>query len=99
MTSRHDALNGAKEKEAEALVEAAMSEGYLTPGMRDWAIDLCRQDRDSFDAFLSSAPPAFAHLGQPPLGRPLDPKRAHAGDPLAEAVCHQLGLDPRDLAD
>lgn len=99
MQTRREAVNGAKDQEAETLVDAAMSEGYLTPAMREWAVALCRQDRDSFDAFVQSATPAYAHLFRAPLARPLNRSRAPASDPLAQAICSQLGIDPGDLVD
>ena len=75
--------------------------GFLSPAMKDWALGLCRSDEASFDLFLASVPPAFAHLFKPSAtgGRPPSAEGASAASPLAEAVCAQLGLAPGRLKD
>ncbi|KPQ07730.1 MAG: Mu-like prophage I protein [Rhodobacteraceae bacterium HLUCCA12] len=87
----------ASEEVAVARVEAAMNDGYLTPGMRDWAVSLCRADPASFDAFVQSATPAFGHLFQKSARLSLNSERQSAGHrpKSAEeaAVFAQLGLD------
>lgn len=84
---------------AEAKVDQAMNSGYLTPAMRPWALSLCAQDPDSFDSFIATSLPAYAHLLRPgsldsrsPDARP---RRPSGGD--ERAICEQLGLSPDDL--
>lgn len=86
---------------AEAKVRDAMAAGYLTPAMRDWAVSLCRQDPDSFEAFLSSSLPAYAHLtrrdGKRPGTRAGAAPAAHDAEALA--IARNLGLDPSRLSE
>lgn len=84
------------QREAEAKVTAAMDAGYLTPAMRDWAVALCHQDPDSFDAFMSSATPAYAHLFTETSLNAAAPRSPSRG-PLALAIATQLGIAPEAL--
>ena len=83
-------------REAEIKVTAAMDAGYLTPAMRDWAVALCHQDPESFDAFMSSAAPTYAHLFTNTALNAAAP-RSPSRDPLALAIAEQLGLAPDAL--
>ncbi len=80
-------------------MNAAVRQGYLTNGMRDWALALCASDEQAFDSFLEKAGPTFAqlsktsHAAQPYIGQPKD----NAGNELEAAVCAQLGLKPGSL--
>lgn len=82
-------------------VNAAVRQGYLTRGMRDWALALCASDEAAFDTFCAKAGPSFAYLSQPAFGaqafRQAAPSRA-ASDAEA-AICAQLGLEPGALQD
>ncbi|MGP3725637.1 phage protease [Cereibacter sphaeroides] len=84
------------EREVTVRVDEALASGHITPGMRDWATALCRQNPDSFDEFLK-APAAWAHLfreavrGKPPASR------GGAGSAEEKAICAQLGIDPSRL--
>ena len=84
---------------AEAKVEQAMNAGYLTPAMRPWALSLCAQDPDSFESFIATAIPAYAHMHRlsPLHGTALNAsgKAIARGD--EHALCEQLGLSPEDL--
>lgn len=84
---------------AEAKVEQAMNAGYLTPAMRPWALSLCAQDPDSFESFIATAIPAYAHMHRlsPLHGTALNMsgKAPARGD--EHAICEQLGLSPEDL--
>jgi phage I-like protein len=99
LRSHHEAKAVLSQDRAEGKVRDAMAAGYLTPAMRDWAVSLCRQDPDSFDAFLSSAAPAYGHLlsrnGQRPGARPGAVPAVHDADALA--IARNLGLDPSRL--
>ena len=86
------------EREVERKVEAAVMGAYITPAMRGWATALCRQNPDSFDAFIGSFPPAFAHLfaGSGLDRRPIPRSEAPPQD-SASGIAAQLGLDPKRL--
>lgn len=81
-------------------VSAAVRQGYLTNGMRDWALSLCASDEHAFDSFLEKVGPTFAylsktsHAAQPYTSQP----QHHAGSEMEAAVCAQLGLKPGSLA-
>ena len=79
-------------------VQKALDEGRITPGMRDWATDLCRQNPDSFEAFAKAAPPAYAHLFTSPRDDwSTPPQGAGVHDTDEIALCRQLGIDPENL--
>ena len=86
------------EREVERKVDAAVMGAYITPAMRGWATALCRQNPDSFDAFIGSFPPAFAHLfaGSGLDRRPIPRSEAPPQD-SASGIAAQLGLDPKRL--
>ncbi|MEM7642971.1 MAG: phage protease, partial [Pseudomonadota bacterium] len=90
------------EERVQTKVGAALRDGHITPGMRDWAVALCRQDEASFDAVLQGAGPAFAYLAKPShmSGQPpqFDGDRGAQGASEV-ALCRQLGIDPAKLAD
>lgn len=88
------------QRAAEAQVAAAMDAGYITPGMRDWALSLCSRDPDSFDAFLSSALPAYAHIKTSQFDRAValnSESRSRMATGAEDSICQQLGLRPDDL--
>ncbi|MCA8878607.1 MAG: hypothetical protein KDA73_01355 [Rhodobacteraceae bacterium] len=84
---------------AEAKVSEAMAAGYLTPAMRDWAVSLCSQDPESFEAFIDSAVPVWAHLtdrhAQRPGGATGASVSRHSQDVLA--IARNLGVAPECL--
>lgn len=83
----------ASEEVAAARVDAAMRDGYLTPGMRDWAVALCRTDPASFDSFVKGATPAYAHLFAPSKRPHLSGGAGQSALSAEEAdVFRQLGL-------
>lgn len=90
------ALNraAASEEVANARVQSAMDAGYLTPGMRDWAVALCRADPASFDTFVKTATPSYAKLFEPAPRLSLNRERRQSARSAEEAaVFSQLGLD------
>lgn len=99
LRDRNARLAVLSEETAAAKVEDALRRGYITPGLRPWALALCRQDPDSFDAFMSGAVPAFAHLTRNilPAGFPDRPGPVLQSDAEA-AICAQLGLKPGSLS-
>ena len=98
LKQRNSAASDNARAAAEAQVEKAMNAGYLTPAMRNWAVALCTQDPGSFDSFVSSSIPLYAHLHRRSgldNKRLPDATRPMAGD--SAAICAQLGLSPDDL--
>jgi len=87
------------QERAERKVNAAVEDGYITPAMRGWALSLCTQDPESFDAFMASALPAYAHLGEKISrnARSLSdvPEARHS--PEAREIASNLGIDPARL--
>jgi phage I-like protein len=85
---------------AEAKVSDAMRRGYLTPAMKPWALALCAQDPASFDDFIGSAAPPYAHLMRPSHTNALPPggDRGATYSALETSVCAQLGLPPGSLS-
>ena len=90
------------EGRAQEKVRAAVNAGYITRGMQDWALALCRSDEASFDDFLSGVGPVFAHFGKPaPVSGPAPDRISRTAQSESEteaAVCAQLGLKPGQLA-
>lgn len=85
------------EHHVERRVDEATAGGYITPGMRDWAVSLCRRDPDAFEDFLSTTPPAFAHLSRDTATGQLPTKRVAARSDVTESICAQLGISPDAL--
>ncbi|SMH32080.1 Mu-like prophage I protein [Azospirillum lipoferum] len=86
--------------QAVAKVDAAICAGKITPAQREWGLALCRQNPDSFDAFASVAPAAFAKLSRetlPGVG-PSDPAVSNHLTADQLALCKSMGLDPADYA-
>ena len=81
------------ERQVQDKVAEAVTGGYITPAMRDRALDLCRSDPASFDSFIATQPPGWGHLGESQLdGKALPTVRP--GTDLEIAMCRQLGLAP-----
>lgn len=93
------ALNGAAQARIKAKIEGAVREGFITPGMRKWATALYDQSEAMFDDVCEKSVPTFAYLMRPAgiATAHLDQETAHASDPVALAVCEQLGLKPEAL--
>lgn len=98
LTERNTALATMSERAADKRVGEALAAGYITPAMRPWALALCREKPESFETFLSSSMPAYAHFLHPiiPTGKP-PAASAAALSPEAQAICRQLDLDPEAL--
>ena len=88
------------DKGAGAKVEEAFQKGTLTGGMRDRALQLCRKDEASFDAFLASAVPQFACLTEPNGASALPPEsgRPALASQAQEMIARGLGLKPDALS-
>ncbi|MDF0602317.1 phage protease [Psychromarinibacter sp. C21-152] len=100
LKERNTEAASASEQRARTKVEQACERGYLTGGMKDWALALCLRDEASFDSFLETAVPAYASLRREivPAGAPGRDAPSASASPLAAAVCSQLGLKPDALA-
>ncbi len=101
LSERNLSLATASQDRAGQKVEEAMRSGHLSPAMKEWATALCMSNEASFDSFLASSVPQFAHLfktshtAQAPLGT----RRGSEGGEFAEAICSQLGLKPGSLTE
>lgn len=96
LRERNDHIAMMGQKDAAVRVDEAMHKGYITPAMRDWAVALCAQNPESFDAFVASATPAYAHLFARRDWTPPE-KRSGAASAEERAICDQLGLEPSAL--
>jgi phage I-like protein len=87
------------EGQAVEKVNAAMRAGYFPPGLRDWALALCKSDAAAFDTFLTKSGPVYSYLSKPALpGSPPDHKRSTPASEAEAAICAMLGLKPEQLA-
>lgn len=90
---------GIAKHQAEEFVERQVRDGALIPALRDWAIQLCTQNKPAFDGFLERTGPAFkaivtaSHTSARPPDFSGPPAEGVAGD-----VARQLGLDPREFS-
>jgi phage I-like protein len=101
LAERNAAVATMSEERATAKVEAALRKGHLSPAMKTWAVALCRSDEAAFDAFVSTVPPAFAHLSdRAATAHPRGPVQSTIPVDTADAVsmvASQLGLKPEAL--
>ncbi len=69
--------------------------------MKDWATALCMANEASFDSFIASSVPQFAHIFKTShtAGTPPGTRRGSEGGELADAICSQLGLKPGSLSE
>jgi phage I-like protein len=98
MRERSNGLATLSAERAEAKVTDALSRGYLTPAMRNWATELCKTDEAAFDIFMKTALPSYAMLSQQ-IVPATPPGQVPQGsyDPDTLAICAQLGLTPDKL--
>lgn len=103
LSTRRAEMAEVNEGRAQEKVRAAVQAGYITRGMQEWALALCRSDEASFDQFLTGVGPTFAHFSQRPnISGQSAPDRftraAPSQDDTEAAICAQLGLKPGTLA-
>lgn len=100
LIERNHSVATASQERAAQKVDDAMRSGHLSPAMKDWATALCRSDEASFDRFLTSSVPQFAHLSRPAVPSALPPgsRVDRQSEELADAICSQLGLKPGSLS-
>ena len=80
----------------------ALDAGFITPAMRSWALALCRERPQSFEDFLATGSPAFAHFlrrAAPAAAPPVRTGAAALASPEAQVICRQLGIEPSALAE
>lgn len=98
LRDRNEQLATMSVQEAERTVELALSRGYLTPAMRDWAIGLCRSDAESFRQLMAKATPAYAGLFQRSHASALPPdSRRQPVDDDASRIAGIIGVKPEDV--
>lgn len=101
LSDRNLSLATASEERAGQKVEEALRSGHLSPAMKDWATALCMANEASFDGFIASSVPQFAHIFKVThtAGTPPGTRRDAEGGELADAICSQLGLKPGSLTE
>ena len=101
LTERNLTLATASEERASQKVADALQSGHISPAMKDWATALCRFNEASFDSFVASSIPQFAHLFTQTHTAKAVPgnHRGSEGSELANAICSQLGLKPGTLTE
>ena len=98
MKDRDSKVAMARESDVEDTVNDAMNNGYITPGMRNWATSLCRRDPESFAEFIKNAAPAYAHLFKSRLnGKAIPEHKSRTYDEAELAICTQLDIEPGTL--
>ncbi len=99
LRDRHSATELMSEDAAKSKVHTALNDG--TPAMTDWALSLCSSDPESFDSFLETTAPAYAHLLKPMNDNfnitSLNNRSSMSKSGDAGAIAEQLGIDPKDL--
>lgn len=98
MEHRRDDMAQAHEQNVKAKVETAVLEGFITPAMQDWATALCRQNPQSFDDFLASTGPTFAHFFERDTRFDTPPESRTLTSTDEQALCAQLGITTDQLA-
>lgn len=80
-------------------VDEATEQGYITPGMRDWAMSLCSQDPERFEEFLSCSVPNYAHLSRRETHGTCHSAPSTPANSDAAEIFKHMGVDPANLAD
>jgi len=85
---------------AERHVDALVASGDLLPFQRDWAVSLCRADKDALDTFVAEVAPQtraiFDTLTTPQVTGPA-PRGDTGMDDSRRAVAEAMGLDPATM--
>jgi len=98
LADRNSERSSVAEGRSQEKVNAALRGGYISNGMRQWALALCASNEAAFDDFMASTGPTFAYLSKPSHATGLPPAAARCNDSEAgAAVCAQLGLKPDAL--
>jgi phage I-like protein len=103
LQDRREALAKLTEQAIEQRVSDAMFNGHITPAMKDWATDLCRNDPSSFDNFCQAFPPMMAGLFKSQFdekfaaGLLRDIRGGVASEPNKAEIAATLGVAPDRL--
>ncbi|CDL80194.1 phage protease [Xenorhabdus cabanillasii] len=92
----------AQVNQVDGLVQAALSDGRLTPALEDWAKELGRTNLAALTAHLENATPiaalsAMQSGGHPPAAAQSTHTTTAELDADALAICSQFGLSPDEL--
>lgn len=79
------------ESKATAAVDAAIEDGKVTPGNRDWALAYATKDPEGFDEFVGNAPAIVAPGSK---GNAQPPKAGSALSAEELETCRLTGTDP-----
>lgn len=90
-------LNARDEKDLEASIQAALTDGRLLKVQEVWARDLGKKDIAALTSFLATAQPIAALTSSQTQGKPpvADEKTGLTEDELA--VCSQMGIAPEEF--
>ena len=86
------------QREADSLIEAALSAGKLLPAQKDWARQLGQSDLAALKRYCDTAQPIAALTGKQTDKHPPKDDPAPTLDEAALAVCKQMGIDPKAYA-
>lgn len=81
-------------RDAEDLVQVAMSEGKILPGQKDWALDYAARDQEGFKVFAAKAPVQL-QPGQLKLPAAAGKKADDLSD-TELVICKQMGISKED---
>lgn len=85
--------DGVTNDKATSVVEAAMKDGRVTPGQKDWALSYAKQDLAGFEKYLGGAPKLTTSQ------MTVTKRDANSPTPLDDtqrAVCKALGISEED---
>lgn len=91
------------EDHANRLVNSVIEDGWLFPGLRSWALALCKDSPESFKAFVDGTKagknPQWGYLRRELLSGPAPQGNAGIAQTEAEAsICSMLGLTAEQLS-
>jgi len=85
---------------AERHVDGLVETGHLFPFQREWAVSLCRADKDALDAFVSEVGPKTRHIFEALKASQITGPASRGGtvvDDTRRAVAEAMGLDPATM--
>ncbi|MGQ3674667.1 phage protease [Xanthobacter sp. TB0139] len=95
--------NEMRQSQVEMKVEDCLKQGVFPPAMREWALELCSTNEESFDHFVSKIGTPLAHLFAPAITPDME-ARMHASrfgtealSDAAASVGRVLGVNPDRL--
>jgi phage I-like protein len=92
--------NRMSEQAAEHHVKALVANGQLFPFQKEWAVSVCRADKDALDKFVAEVGPQtraiFDTMSTPLITGPAPPGKSIMDDDR-RAVAEAMGLDPATM--